>query len=797
MLFWLAFLNFDGINKLLYRVSNSEAVILKNNGQQINANDPADYLAVYTLFPQEMNLTILEKYTNASNEVNFWALIEYYIQELYQFEIIDSNKETIYIGWYSELFWDYHIEVNKTKSYYYRYPDSSSRVAYNFTNETSIFIPSLRLWFDKSTQGSSLTTFVSTYVFAGSGNIGATLSMAFDNSTMNPLGAMSYDILPYSAAADKNTLINKLFLDPQSTDDFQYIMIDEEKVQAGNYDYDAISSDLAVMVYSNDNDTVEQEAANLQQIRSTLKVESFTDITDNKISYFSYVFDNEKKYLFFSDIELMRSRSDDFTVRENVNKVGFTGNAASLDRELQEIINDLTVRLVIFNVIFSIVICIIALLMTILASRLLVDSIMNNIIQMCIKIKIAQTSQVKIRRRQELSKELEMTVSFYSRDGEQIQNNKNEMYQLFKVIEDVLKIFMIKNFELKESNSQDYNNAALYEYTELLDIYNETYDRIINDEMISEKQKDILIVKSKETKRKIYNNMGWIWYSLGEYHEANNNFMKSCEKETNLEIAYFDQVYSTPEKKELTIKEKAGRTLNYAKMMIKKISDDYDMSPVQNNNEIEMYKFTEMKLEQCHNKISSPGIVNEVEILSLILSIRIKLKLEKIEAWEKELRMLSRIIGYKAEMSNNERLWDVLNQYYSFYKSKIEIERLKRLRLSENEHDQNLSPYSSPVKKRRASIEFTFENEADLSTKRLESINDFRITESKFIKSIWKSLLQVIYVSKYADPELFTAWMKTLDEFIKENENKFLNFIGKFHFRLILLFPLYIVFNKL
>ena len=44
------------------------------------------------------------------------------------------------------------------------------------------------------------------------------------------------------------------------------------------------------------------------------------------------------------------------------------------------------------------------------------------------------------------------------------------MYQLFKVIEDLLKIFMIKNFEIKESNTQDYKNAALYEYTELLDI---------------------------------------------------------------------------------------------------------------------------------------------------------------------------------------------------------------------------------------------------------------------------------------------------------------------------------------
>ena len=153
---------------------------------------------------------------------------------------------------------------------------------------------------------------------------------------------MSYDILPYSAAADKNTLINKLFLDPDSTDDFQYTMIEEEKVEEGSYDYDVISSDLAVTVYAEENDSDEQTAANIQQIRSTLKVESFTDITDDVTVYFSYFFDNEKKYLFFSDIALMRSRSDDSNVVENVNKVRFTGNAASFDRELHEIINDLT-----------------------------------------------------------------------------------------------------------------------------------------------------------------------------------------------------------------------------------------------------------------------------------------------------------------------------------------------------------------------------------------------------------------------------------------------------------------------
>ena len=57
--------------------------------------------------------------------------------------------------------------------------------------------------------------------------------------------------------------------------------------------------------------------------------------------------------------------------------------------------------------------------------------------------------------------------------------------------------------------------------------------------MISVKKRKILEVKFKETQQKIYNK-GCIWISLAEYHEANKIFTKSCEKDSDLEIAYFD-----------------------------------------------------------------------------------------------------------------------------------------------------------------------------------------------------------------------------------------------------------------
>ena len=617
-------------------VSNSQAV----EGSTFNQT-----IMTYTLRPQENNFTRLNDYVNAGAEVDYCALIEYYVQPLYEFEIIDIRKSLIYIGWYSELFCDYYIG-NSGKSYYTRSPSSTSRVAYDFVNNRTIYYPSLRSWYDKGTKENGLTTFVSTYVFADAGSIGATISKAFKDGGGSMKGVLSYDILPYTAAADKNTLIRKLFFDPETTDNFQYFMIDAEDVEVGNYNYKAISSDLAIMVYADVNDTDEEREVTLDQIYSTLKAEKLTDITNKELVYFSYFVENEKKYLFFSDIKLSQSRSDDSNVIENVNKVGFTGNAASLDRELREIIDDLTFQLAIFNVIFSIVICIIALLMTIIASRKLVDTIMNSIIKMCIKIKIAQTSQLKLKKQQELNKELEITGSFYSRDVEQIQNNENEMYQLFKVIEDLLKIFMIKNFELKESNTQDYNNAALYEYTELLDIYNETYKRI-SEQKNNYRQMNMVKVKFKETHRKIYNNMGCIWYTLGQYKEAIMNFDESSKAESNIENNYFDSVYTSVPEKIRVFHDRSARQLNHVRAMINQDRNDHDVSYVETHEQSDRFRSAEMELENCLKTFSSPGIATEIEILAIITSIKVKLCLDKLDSCRNELYLLERIVLHK------------------------------------------------------------------------------------------------------------------------------------------------------
>ena len=79
----------------------------------------------------------------------------------------------------------------------------------------------------------------------------------------------------------------------------------------------------------------------------------------------------------------------------------------------------------------------------------------------------------------------------------------------------------------------------------------------------------------------------------------------------------------------MAVKEKARRMLNHATMLIKQNSNNYDIPSVNSVDTKNLYNSIEMKLEQCYNKNSSLGTVNEVEISSLILSIKINLGLEK------------------------------------------------------------------------------------------------------------------------------------------------------------------------
>ena len=208
---------------------------------------------VYTLFPQDMNYAKLGTYKPADEDLNLWALLEYWIADLFKFGIIDLYKDLLYLGFPSELFWNYSATI---KSYYKGSPSSSSNVGYDFDTNRTIYFPTIRQWYDLANRGAGLTTFVSTYIFAGGGSFGSTMSQAFLDSENTMRGVISYDILPFSSPDHKETLIRKLLFD-LSEDNFDYFMILSSEVNSNNINTDEIISNLANMVYAKSTDSTE------------------------------------------------------------------------------------------------------------------------------------------------------------------------------------------------------------------------------------------------------------------------------------------------------------------------------------------------------------------------------------------------------------------------------------------------------------------------------------------------------------------------------------------------------------
>lgn len=251
-----------------------------------------------------------------------------------------------------------------------------------------------------------------------------------------------------------------------------------------------IASDLATMVHAEASDTAVTTAAKAAQIKSTFSVNSFVDTNKQTITYVSYTYKGETKYLFFSGIELMRSRSDESQVRESVNSIGFISNSNTIDDELNVIVSELTATLIKVNVIVCLVCLVIVLVVSIVASRYLADSVMDNIIRLCIKMKIAQTTQAKTVRMQARNQnKLEFTQKFYKRGRGALSSSENEVDVLFCVVEDIIKINNMKTFRLVEENSPEYNSAAINELSQILTMYEDALEKVNNDVSISPKRR--------------------------------------------------------------------------------------------------------------------------------------------------------------------------------------------------------------------------------------------------------------------------------------------------------------------
>jgi len=389
----------------------------------------------YYLFPNETNETTLnEKYAHTQDDFNNCAFINYWIQDMFEFKIFDIKKDMIY-----------------------------------FMSNQSIYFPSIRGWFELAVKKTGLTTFASTYVFAN-GDIGATLSQSFNDENNTMKGVIAYDIIPSSSQQNKNKFIrNMLYGDDKTNEEFDYLLLESSKYY--KQDIEGLSSDLSEMVYKTKNDDDYLTLERKDNIKSEFKFQSFKDIENNDITFASYVYKEDLKYLFFSDIKLYKSRisGKDPTI-EVVNKVGLIGSASVIENEIKDTEGKVTnqLLLVTFAIYFS---CsFVAIMISIVASRYFADNIMDEIINLKIKMRIIQNTSDNMKKMQIKNQKIEFSKSFY-KVFHSIGEGSSDFDNMLKKFENDLIIFKIKSFVLSENNDRNYNREALIEFKNILSIY--------------------------------------------------------------------------------------------------------------------------------------------------------------------------------------------------------------------------------------------------------------------------------------------------------------------------------------
>ena len=253
-----------------------------------------------------------------------------------------------------------------------------------------------------------------------------------------------------------------------------------------------ISSDLANMVYASLNDTSSISAIKANTIYNTLSIKSLKSTKGKDITYLSYIYNGEMKYLFVGDIKLIYERSDGTFITEKACKIGFISSSSTIDNELNAIVSELTSSFVKINSLFVFICLSFVLIVTIISSRYLADFIMDDIIKLWIMIKLTQISQAKLVSKHKKNQKIEFTQKYYDVGSRIHPYNKNEIDILYSEIENILKVLNLQNFELTEKNNIEYNKSAYHEYTQILKMYKLYLKKIENNRDITEKNRSLM-----------------------------------------------------------------------------------------------------------------------------------------------------------------------------------------------------------------------------------------------------------------------------------------------------------------
>jgi len=385
---------------------------------------------------------------------------------MFDFKVLSITKFMYYIGFDTELLCQ---SPSAYKNYHIGPPSSTSRIGHDFEKNSSVYFTSIRSWYDAALQQTGFASYVSTYIFASSGNVGSTLSQTVLDSYNVARSVLGFDIIPYSSFDENDPLLSKLLFD-QSSQSFDYFMINSEKAVTGNYDKDSIVDDLVRMIYLNPGDTTTETAAKKTEISNSFKIESFEDLKGVKIEYISYTFQGDKKYLFFSDVDLFEARRDGTYQIRNVNRLGFTGSSNALEGDLRDTINNATANVIWVHVLGAFVIILIGIIVGVFASRIFANTLVDPFINLCIKMKIAQNEQSRIRKMQH-QKKIHLSDAELMITSKTDSKPRNEFQKLYEKIENALKVFKMKNFKLLEGAEKKYYNLAKIRYQQILEIY--------------------------------------------------------------------------------------------------------------------------------------------------------------------------------------------------------------------------------------------------------------------------------------------------------------------------------------
>lgn len=224
-------------------------------------------------------------------------------------------------------------------------------------------------------------------------------------------------------------------------------------------------------------------------------------------------------------------------------------------------------------------------------------------------MKIAQNTQTKVKRMQALGQKVEFSEPHVLLDIESTLDTKNEFQQLYIKIENILKVFRLKLFHFSEENTRQYNEAALLKYKEVLDLYKKGEEEIAGDKSISVKQSWITKAKYKNVQRKWYNNMGWLYYALGDYAEAQKCFKQACIPEDAEELAVFSLIYETMQQITISTTEKSARKLNLSRTLIRQAEElkENKKDNTQSAEEEYLYLTAEKQINECRKGLSLPS----------------------------------------------------------------------------------------------------------------------------------------------------------------------------------------------